>query len=941
MDRKSILIVAFISLFLVSCGGGDNPASPGDTTPPDVTSNNPVNTATDVSMNIAPSATFSEAIDITSINTSSFTLLDSVNNPVSGSVSYNSTTRTATFTPAAALTNNTTYTATISTTVTDLAGNAIATNHSWSFTTEATDNTPPSVSSNNPTDAATDVAVNITPSVVFSEAMDALTINTTSFSLVDGSSNPVSGTVSYNGGTNTATFTPDADLNNNMNYTATISTAVTDVAANPMAAVHNWSFTTIAANRPSNTTCLAGPPAAFSGATTTDAFPNLTFSQPLAMIPAPTGNMLYVIERGGIIREFDNNASVSSSNVFGNITSSVSTSGEGGLLGMAFDPNYASNGYVYLSYTAPNGGGIESRISRFQTSGSPATINSASEVPLITLPQPYTNHNGGQIAFDSNGHLFIGFGDGGSGNDPQLNGQNIETLFGAMLRIDPSTPDSVRGLPYSIPAGNPYAANTSCTGGCPEIYAYGIRNPWRWSFDRSTNQLWLGDVGQNNIEEIDLINAGENYGWGCYEGTRFNTGYLDGASCAGLIHTPPVHEYLRSDGNSVTGGYIYRGNDIPSLVGNYIFTDYGSGSVWSLSDPYTNPQRTTLFSLGGGTVSLAEDATGELYFINIFSSRILKLIPDTGSPSSPPFASQLSQTGCADSTDPKQATSGMIPYELNAPLWSDNASKARWLAIPDGTTIDINAAHDWDFPIGSVLRKDFYLSGRIIETRLLAHHSDGSWAGYSYEWNAAETEATLLNTGKTVLVNAQDWTYPSPGQCLTCHTNAAGVTLGPETAQFNMQIANPVNPSNQINQITYLDMIGMFTSSPASPSSLPALAQYSDPLAQPVDLARSYLHSNCSNCHRPGSLAPTSIDLRHDISFNNMNICDATPANGNVLGATRVLTPNNINDSIIYQRMLEAAEPTSQRMPPLGSVIEDPQGLQFVSDWITSLSVCP
>jgi len=283
----------------------------------------------------------------------------------------------------------------------------------------------------------------------------------------------------------------------------------------------------------------------------------------------------------------------------------------------------------------------------------------------------------------------------------------------------------------------------------------------------------------------------------------------------------------------------------------------------------------------------------------------------------------------------------MLPYEINAPLWSDNAVKPRWFAIPDGTTIDINAAHDWDFPIGSVLRKDFYLSGRIIETRLLAHHDDGSWAGYSYEWNATETDATLLDTGKTVLVNGQDWTYPSPGQCLTCHTSAAGVTLGPETAQLNMQVADPANPSTQLNQITYLDMIGMFTSSPASPSSLPALTQYSDPLAQPVDLARSYLHSNCSNCHRPGSLAPTGIDLRYDVSFNNMNICDATPANGNVLGATRIYTPGDITDSIIYQRMLEAAAPTTQRMPPLGSTIEDPQGLQFVSDWINSLGVCP
>jgi uncharacterized repeat protein (TIGR03806 family) len=281
----------------------------------------------------------------------------------------------------------------------------------------------------------------------------------------------------------------------------------------------------------------------------------------------------------------------------------------------------------------------------------------------------------------------------------------------------------------------------------------------------------------------------------------------------------------------------------------------------------------------------------------------------------------------------------MIPYELNARLWSDAAVKKRWMALPDNTTIDIDAENDWQFPIGSVLRKDFYLGSQIVETRLFAHHTDGSWAGYSYEWNASQTDATLLDTGKTVNVNGQDWTYPSQAQCLQCHTSAAGRTLGPETAQLNRLITDPSDNAIQINQISLLDTIGMFTSSPGDPASLPALTPYDDATAQPVDLARSYLHSNCSHCHRAGGPTPSNMDLRYSVAFTDMNICDSLPAAGNVLGATHIFTPNNISDSILYQRMREISG--TARMPPLGTVIEDPQGLQFVSNWITSIAACP
>ncbi len=705
----------------------------------------------------------------------------------------------------------------------------------------------------------------------------------------------------------------------------------------------NPSGSTPPTDRPTNTSCLAGAATSFSAIRQSNAFSNLTFNQPIAMIPAPSGNQLYVVERMGTVRTFDNNPGVMTSTPFADISSLVSTAGEGGLLGMAFDPNFDSNGFVYFSYTGPvsagEPGALWSIISRFETNTARTAIEPSSEVQLLRINQPYSNHNGGHIAFDANGHLFIGIGDGGSGNDPDQNGQDRTTLLGAMLRIDPGTPDATRGTPYSIPASNPFSTNTSCAnGGCPEIFAWGLRNPWRWSFDRTTNQLWAGDVGQSNREEIDLVQVGNNYGWGCYEGTRLNTQY--GGNCPNnLVHEPPVHEYPRSDGSSITGGYVYRGNDAPSLFGQYVFADYGSGQVWAISDPYTNPQRRTLLSSNNLIASLAEDANGELYLIYIDIGRIFKLEPDPNSTPIQPFAAQLSQTGCADINDPRLSASGMIPYEINAPLWSDNTDKQRWLALPDNEFINIENDHDWNFPIGSVLRKDFSLNGQLVETRLFARHTNGSWAGYSYEWNATETDATLLTSSRTVTIGNQNWTFPSQAQCLQCHTAAAGRVLGPETAQLNRLITNPNDVTAQINQITYLDSIDLFNASPAEPNSLPRLTEYDDLTAQPGDIARSYLHSNCSHCHRAGGPVQSNLDFHYALDFSAMNLCDAPPVFGNVLGATQLFTPNNTSDSIIYQRLL--AQSASERMPPLATDIEDDQGLQIVSDWITATAICP
>ncbi len=280
--------------------------------------------------------------------------------------------------------------------------------------------------------------------------------------------------------------------------------------------------------RPDNPACVAGDrPTQAVTLATERAFPNLaSFSSPVLMLQAPGDNSRwFVVEQGGTVRVFDNQPAASTTRIYIDISARVRSGGEQGLLGMAFHPGYPADPRVYLSYTSATSG-LVSRVSEFRTRDGGSTLDPSSEVILVTVPQPATNHNGGNIVFGPDGLLYIGFGDGGSGGDPWGaigNGQDLGTLLGKLLRID--VDGSTGGVPYRIPAGNPYLGNALCNTGdgtqsCPEIYAYGLRNPWRWSFDRGSGQLWLADVGQGTIEEVNRIVAGGNYGWRCFEGTR-------------------------------------------------------------------------------------------------------------------------------------------------------------------------------------------------------------------------------------------------------------------------------------------------------------------------------------------------------------------------------------------------------------------------------------
>ncbi|MEM9000098.1 MAG: PQQ-dependent sugar dehydrogenase [Bacteroidota bacterium] len=304
-----------------------------------------------------------------------------------------------------------------------------------------------------------------------------------------------------------------------------------------------------------------------------NAFPNLSFDRPLDFQSPDDGtDRVFVVEQGGTIQVFQNDATIAETTVFLDIGSSIATTAnEQGLLGLAFHPDFETNGYFYINY---NPSETLSVISRFTVDDpSSNTANVASEQVLLQIPQPFNNHNGGQLAFGPDGYLYISSGDGGSGGDPQGNAQNLGNLLGTILRIDVDNVDF--GLQYGIPTDNPFVDDS---GALNEIYAYGLRNPWRMAFDSVTGVLWTGDVGQNEREEINTIVSGGNYGWNFFEGTDCFTGDCD---TTGLI--APIYEYDQSNGDrSVTGGVVYRGVVTTSLIGRYIYADFVSGRIWAL-----------------------------------------------------------------------------------------------------------------------------------------------------------------------------------------------------------------------------------------------------------------------------------------------------------------------------------------------------------------------
>ena len=698
--------------------------------------------------------------------------------------------------------------------------------------------------------------------------------------------------------------------------------------------------------------CKVPPTPDLSPLRVTRAFPNLTFTQPVYLNSAHDGsNRIFVVEKRGIIRVFANDQRAGASQVFLDLTDRVfarAGNDERGLLGLAFDPDFANNGYLWVNYTA-QGPGTPTTISRFKVSdANPDVADPGSEVVALSFAQPYGNHNGGMLEFGPDGMLYISVGAGASSSDPDNNAQNNLTLLGKILRID--VKDMGNDGLYKIPPDNPYVNNANAR---EEIYATGLRNVWRFAFDDFTGQLWAADVGQRTIEEVDIIEKGGNYGWRPMEGQRC---YNPQQDCESPLFLPGVAHYDHTVGLSITGGYVYRGDLLPELGGAYIYGDFANGQIFALTPSDGNApdppegheidedyQVIELALTNLKISSFGEDDNNELYIVDYASGGIYRLERAAPVDDFEPLPQTLTETGCFADVASQTLDPGLIPYSVNSQLWSDGAGKTRYFALPEGGKITFDETGAWDFPEKTVVVKNFYLKqggqDQIIETRFMVKGAE-TWFGYSYQWNDDRTEAFLLPGAATKTFQTDGgpitWDYPSRAQCKACHTEASGQVLGLQTGQLNKDFAGPAgSPDNQIERLVAMNA---FANPPAGDVS--ALAHYPDPYgdAPLADRARSYMQSNCAPCHLPNGTATSDIDLRYEMPLSQTRTCNIEPKEGDLgINGLLLISPGNAEASAMYQRTVRRDD---DGMPPLASRVIDDPGTTLIRDWINSLSDC-
>ncbi len=664
-------------------------------------------------------------------------------------------------------------------------------------------------------------------------------------------------------------------------------------------------------------------------------FPDVPLTLPVAMVEEPASDARwYVVEQQGrilAIEKTSGNVDVALDWRDRVIDREATQNYEAGLLGLAFHPDYQQNGRLFVYATLdPEPSEVCALVvldelrrtapGRFDPEPVRRILAVRSNCRIREDGTPITIHHGGALHFDpSDGSLVIGIGDLNS----RPNAGTPDRVEGTLLRLDVDA--STEGVPVqTLPGVNVPA----------ETIAYGFRNPWKWSFDRLTGELWVGDVGERRWEEINRVTPGGHHGWPIVEGESCVT-----EPCTPEDFIAPAIVYPHGDGCAVTGGYVYRGTLLDELRGVYVYADWCSGQVWGrFPDGSVGLIAFAEFQVS----SFAEDAQGELYVLD-HTGAIYRFASFQSADRSD-FPTRLSETGCALATDPTQAIPALTPYELNLPLWSDAAGKRRWMSLPAEAQASIEDDGDWTFPVGTVLMKEFSLGDRRVETRLFMHHADGGWQGYSYAWNDEQTEAFLVAPfGETRLIESagQDWIYPGRQQCLRCHTGAAGRALGPETAQLDRTIEEQPAQAG-MDQLAWLVSRGVVSGDRVADfADMPPLFDWRTTPTTFVEMeaaARGYLHTNCSFCHRPGGPTAMVVDFRTERALNEMGVC-GVPSDRGELGIDDLLrlAPGEPERSAIWHRMLDRGE---YSMPPLSSLIADDVGLDRMASWIASLERC-
>lgn len=645
------------------------------------------------------------------------------------------------------------------------------------------------------------------------------------------------------------------------------------------------------------------------------------------------------------------------------------------LYGMAFDPDFEKNRFCYVCYVVRRRGQTTqfedgTRVVRLKvTTAEPQRCDPTSEQLVIAWLQG--GHNGGCLRFGLDGCLYISTGDGGNAFPPDglKAGQDLSTLLAKILRIDvrKSQPDK----PYVIPADNPFVSRKGARG---EIWAYGLRNPWKMSVDRKTGDLWVGDVGWELWELVYHVNKGDNFGWSIVEGSQ--TVHAEGLRGPTPI-VPATMEIPHTDGASITGGYVYRGKKFPELDGTYIFGDWETRRIWGARiENGKLLDRQDLIDPVVRIVDFAEDSAGELYLLDHDDGSIYGLAKNDVTADANPFPYQLSETGIFESVAGHKVAPGVIEFSINSPQWSDGASAERYLAIPGEESIRMRSAAKLipgsmfsravDYPRDTVLIKTLSLelqagdpaTRQRIETQVL--HFDGrDWQAYTYEWNQEQTDAVLVDRrGKVRSITVKDpdapngkrthqWRFAARNECIRCHNPWSEHTLAFNIAQINRTHSYGEREDNQIRALRHIHVLADIPDDPdpdnpsatlpppRSPEQLPKLAPPFDDRYGLNDRARSYLHAHCAHCHRFNGGGSSYFFVPFDLSLRDTKAIGGRPTQGTFgIHDAQLLAPGDPYRSLIYYRM---AKTGPGHMPHLGAKMIDERALPLMRAWIRQL----
>ncbi len=692
---------------------------------------------------------------------------------------------------------------------------------------------------------------------------------------------------------------------------------------------------------PWTTSRISGSPELPLPYVTERAFPALKFNECLDITKAPGSDRLFVVEHGGKIFSFPNQPDVQSADLVVDLAKSISGVKE--TYALAFHPDFEKNRFCYVCYIKDANLEDGSHIARFQvTNTNPPTIDVASEKTIITWLSG--GHNGCCLKFGLDGCLYISTGDGSGPNPPDSRraGQNVSNLLSSILRLDVDHADGDRN--YRIPADNPFRDMKGVRG---EIWAYGFRNPWRMSIDAKTGDLWVGDVGWELWELLDRVERGGNYGWSVMEGRQSTNPEWPRGPTPIL---PPTIDHPHSESSSITDGLTYYGSRLQELHGQHLYGDYDTGKIWGFR--YANGKITDHRELADTMhriVGFGDDAAGECYILDHTAGTIHRLVPNPKKDQKSTFPRKLSESGLFADFAKQSPAPGVIPYAINVEPWADHATAERFVALPGEASIN-NKGTEWTFPKDSVLVKTLSLdtrqgdpaSRRRVETQIL-YFDEVEWQPYTYQWNDAQTEATLVDAAGAERsfdvvdpqaaggIRKQTWRFSGRAECQRCHNKWSGSAIGFNTPQLNLKLAGGEKESTQLDAFVQLKLF----ENRIPVENRPRLANPHDPSASLEDRARAYLHANCAHCHRLHAGSAVLSKMHYDLPLDKTDMIGVRPTQGTFgIHAAQVIAPGDPFRSVLLYRMSKLG---GGRMPHIGSSEVDREGVELIAEWIQQL----